>query len=287
MSILQPLIGIAAVLTAGTLIALAGSQGSVMLGPLPIFALCATVGILLHWVVFIPSFVWQTEHYFDLTGGLSYLATVGLALLAHPTMDMRGQLLCMLVAIWAVRLGSFLFLRVKRTGRDRRFEEIKKCFSRFAFTWTLGGGWVFITMAAALAAITSEIQKPLGLLAWVGLALWITGFAVEVIADHQKTRFRRNPENTERFISTGLWSLSRHPNYLGEIVLWLGITVIALPVLSGWQLLTLISPAFVVLLLVKVSGVPMLESSASKRWGHEPAFQDYVNSTPVLFPKIV
>ena len=283
---LKPLIGIAVILLVSAGIALAGSQGSVFVGPYPLFALCASVGFLLHWAIFIPSFMFQTEHYFDLTGGISYLCTVGLAYIAHPEMDTRGTLLCLMIAIWSARLGTFLFLRVKRAGQDRRFNEIKTKFFRFAFTWTLGGGWVFITMAAALAAITSEQQQSLGLFAYIGAAVWILGFSIEVIADRQKTNFRKDPDNAEKFITTGLWSRSRHPNYFGEIVLWLGIALIALPVLSGWQLITMISPVFVAFLLIKVSGVKMLEEGAQKRWGDDPAYQQYVDSTPVLIPRL-
>tara|TARA_S200000501_G_scaffold354262_1_gene374785 strand:+ start:936 stop:1793 length:858 start_codon:yes stop_codon:yes gene_type:complete len=284
---LKPLIGITIVLLISAGIALAGSQGSINVGPYPLFALCATVGFLLHWAIFIPSFLFQTEHYFDLTGGISYLCTVGLAFIAYPDMDARGTLLCFMVSIWSARLGTFLFLRVKRAGQDRRFNEIKKKFFRFAFTWTLGGGWVFITMAAALAAITSEQQQALGILAYLGTLVWLVGFGIEVVADRQKTNFRKDPANAEQFITTGLWSKSRHPNYFGEIVLWFGVALIALPALSGWQLVTLISPLFVTFLLIKVSGVHMLEEGAQKRWGKDPSYQQYVASTPVLVPKLV
>ena len=124
--------------------------------------------------------MFQTEHYFDLTGGLSYLSTVGLAYAVHPGMDSRGMILCLMVAVWSARLGTFLFLRVKRAGQDRRFTEIKKKFFRYAFTWTLGGAWVFITMAAALAAITSANQLPVDGLAYLGALIWAVGFGVEV-----------------------------------------------------------------------------------------------------------
>ena len=284
---LKPLIGITIILLISAGLALAGSQGSISVGPYPLFALCAAVGFLLHWAIFIPSFLFQTEHYFDLTGGISYLCTVGLAFIAYPNMDARGALLCFIVAIWSARLGTFLFLRVKRAGQDRRFNEIKRKFFRFAFTWTLGGAWVFITMAAALAAITSDQQQPLGIMAYLGTLVWLVGFGIEVVADRQKTNFRKEPANAEQFITTGLWSKSRHPNYFGEIVLWFGVALIALPALSGWQLVTLISPLFVTFLLIKVSGVRMLEEGAQKRWGTDPAYQNYVASTPVLIPKFV
>jgi steroid 5-alpha reductase family enzyme len=286
LAILKPLIGIAVILLISAGIAIAGSQGSVVVSGTPLFLVCATVGFLLHWLVFVPSYLFQTEHFFDLTGSISYIATVALALLAYPEMDLRGQLICLMIAIWAARLGSFLFMRVRKAGKDRRFDEIKTKFFRFAFTWTLGGAWVFITMAAGLAAITSAEQIEMGIFGYVGATVWLTGFVIEVVADKQKTNFRSDPSNADKFINTGLWSRSRHPNYFGEIVLWLGITLMALPVLSGWQYVTLVSPIFVILLLVKVSGVKLLEESGLQRWKDNTAYQEYLQTTPVLVPRL-
>jgi len=265
-------------------LAVAGSQGSVYVPRLPLFAICAGIGFLLHWVVFIPSYYFQTEHYFDLTGSLSYITSVAIAAVLHPLLDIRGLVICVLISIWAVRLGSFLFFRIKKAGQDRRFIELKTNFWRFLVTWTLGGAWVFITSAAALAAITSMSQRPLGLWFMSGLALWIIGFMIEIKADREKTQFRSIEANTDKFISTGLWKYSRHPNYFGEIILWIGIALIAFPTLVGWQFATLISPVFVTFLLVKVSGVKLLEEGAQRRWGSDVNYQDYVAKTSMLIP---
>lgn len=281
---IKPIVGILAILAISFGIALAGSQGSIAAAGLPLFLICASVGFILHWIVFVPSFIFQTEHYFDLTGSISYVSTIVVAYFFHPDMDARSLVVCTLIAIWAMRLGSFLFMRVKRDGKDRRFDEIKTKFFRYMFTWTLGGAWVFITMAAGLAVITSANQIALGGFFYGGVALWIIGFSIEVVADRQKTQFRRIAENKEKFISEGLWSISRHPNYFGEIVLWLGVAVITLPTLVGWQYVTLISPIFVALLLIKVSGVKLLEKSGMERWGDDPAYLDYVANTPSLVP---
>jgi steroid 5-alpha reductase family enzyme len=281
---IKPLIGILVILIISCGIALAGSQGSIEANGLPLFLICASVGFILHWIIFVPSFIAQTEHYFDLTGSISYVSTIIVAYLFHPNMDARSLVVCALIAIWAIRLGSFLFLRVKRDGKDRRFDKIKTQFFRYMFTWTLGGAWVFITMAAGLAVITSANQVALDGFFYAGVALWALGFGIEIVADRQKANFRRNAQNKDKFITVGLWSLSRHPNYFGEIVLWLGIAVVALPTLVGWQYVTLISPIFVAFLVINVSGVKLLEKSGMERWGEDPAYRNYVASTPSLVP---
>ena len=281
---LKSIIAIVVVLFISGGLAVAGSQGSVYVPRVPLFAICASIGFVLHWLVFIPGFIYQTEHYFDLTGSISYIASVTVAAVLHPNLDLRGLIICVLIFIWAARLGSFLFIRVKKAGQDRRFTEMKTRFWRYLLTWTLGGAWVFITTAAGLAAITSMTQRPLGIWIILGILLWTTGFSIEVIADRQKTRFRKDPENSENFITTGLWNYSRHPNYFGEIILWLGIAVIAFPTLVGWQFLTLISPFFVTFLLIKISGVRLLEEGGQKRWGDDPAYRKCLATTSVLVP---
>tara|TARA_B100001758_G_C18359728_1_gene584961 strand:+ start:429 stop:1295 length:867 start_codon:yes stop_codon:yes gene_type:complete len=269
----------------GLLIAVAGSDGSETYNGMSLFIICASVSFVLHWIIFIPSFAFQTEHYFDLTGSISYLSAVALAFYLNPSVDPRDLLIGLLIVVWAVRLGSFLFMRVKQDGKDDRFTIMKTQFHWFLMTWTLGGLWVFLTMAAGLAAITSNTTQPFGLMAYLGLALWIFGFSIEVIADRQKRVFKKNQQKDKEFITSGLWAWSRHPNYFGEITLWIGLTLIALPVLSGWQLVTLISPVFVYILLTKISGIPLLENRGMKKWGSDPEYIDYVNRTPALILK--
>jgi len=278
------ILSILACLAFGAIMALAGSPGSITLYGLPSFALAASIGFILHWLIFIPSYIYQTEHYFDLIGSISYISIVLFTFLALNNLDIRSILIGLLIMVWAVRLGSFLFIRVKRDGKDNRFNVMKTKFWWFLFTWTIGGLWVFITMAAGLAAMTSAKAVPLGWFALIGIVLWLEGFIVEIFADHQKTRFRSKKENQDRFINEGLWSFSRHPNYYGEITLWLGIALIAFPVLQGWQLLTLISPIFVYILLTRISGITMLERRADKKWGDDPEYQLYKQTTSSLIP---
>lgn len=281
---IQAVVGILVALFVGGFIAFAGSHDSVTLAGVPVFALCAVIAFAVQWVVFIPSYLYQTEHFYDLTGGITYLSLVALVVIANPYLDWRGGLIALMVGIWAIRLSTFLFARVRADGFDRRFTRMKTLPMQFLMTWTLQGLWVFVTFSAGLAAMTSIAQVPLGIFALVGTSLWLLGFIIEVVADAQKRQFRRNPEAGGRFITTGLWAWSRHPNYFGEIILWVGVALVALPALSGWQLATLISPIFVFILLNYVSGVRMLEASANKRWGSDTEYRAYKTRTSVLTP---
>ena len=278
------IIGIVASIVIGVLVALAGSSGSVEVGSFPVFAICAALAYLINWIVFVPSNAAQTEAYYDLTGSITYVSVVAAAVVLSDDLDARAWIAAILVAVWAGRLGSFLFRRVKRDGRDGRFDAIKTNPLRFFMTWTLQGLWVLFTAACALAIITAADRKELEWVGAVGIALWSVGFVIEVVADQQKSAFKRDPANEGRFITSGLWSWSRHPNYFGEITLWVGMAVLALPILSGWRWVMLISPVFVVVLLTRISGVPLLEARGAKRWGDDPDYRAYVERTSVLVP---
>ncbi len=269
----------------GAIVAYAGSQGGHSVSGLPIFALCVTLAFLIQWIAFIPAYLRQTEKFYDLTGSLTYLTVVVIAVLLTPQADARSWLLLGLVAVWAIRLGSFLFRRIRAEGFDRRFNELKPSIPRFLLAWTLQGLWVSLTLAAALAAITTLERASLGFFAAFGFLVWLAGFAIEVVADQQKKQFRERPENAGKFIRSGLWAWSRHPNYFGEITLWVGVAIIAVPVLQGWQWLTMISPVFVIILLTRISGVPLLENRADKKWGGQPEYEAYKARTPILIPR--
>ena len=270
----------------GIALALAGSQSGAIAFGIPLYALAVGLAYLIQWLVFIPAFLYQTEKYFDLTGSLTYILVTLIAVFLSPVVDARSLLLLALVIIWAARLGFFLFTRIRKAGKDSRFDEIKPDFMRFLNTWTIQALWVTFTLATAMVAITTTTRKSLGLFALIGFLIWGFGFGFEVMADAQKSRFRADPQNKGKFINTGLWARSRHPNYFGEIVLWIGVAVIALPVLHGWQWIALISPLFVTFLLTRVSGVPMLEKSADEKWGGQPEYEAYKAHTPVLIPSL-
>lgn len=277
-------IGVPIVILIAAALAWAGSRGSAEAFSFPIFAICVAIAFVIQWIAFIPAYLKQTEKFFDLTGSLTYITVILLAAILSPVRDARTWLLVGLVVIWAARLGSFLFMRIQKAGEDRRFRDIKPSFPRFWLTWSLQGLWVSFSLAAALVAITTTVRTDLGVFAIVGGLVWLFGFGIEVTADQQKSRFKADPANEGKFIRSGLWSWSRHPNYFGEIVLWIGVTIIALPVLRGWQWVALISPVFITLLLTRISGVPMLEEQADKKWGGQPDYEAYKAKTSVLIP---
>lgn len=281
----RAVIGIAVAVVLGTLVALAGSDGSTTAGALPLFALCAIVAFAINWLAFVPSSIAGTEMYYDLTGSITYVSVTTMALVLASDLDARAVLVGAMVLVWSLRLGSFLFRRIRKDGKDGRFDEIKTDRIRFFMSWTLQGLWVLLTAAAALAIITGTTREPLGVVGFVGIAVWLLGFSIEVVSDRQKSAIKQDPANEGNFIDVGLWAWSRHPNYFGEITLWTGVAIIAVPVLSGWQWATLVSPVFVTLLLTKVSGIPLLERRADDRWGGKPDYEQYKATTPVLVPR--
>lgn len=245
------------------------------------------LAFLIQWVAYIPAYVFQTEKFYDLTGSLTYLSVTWYALILasgdFANANLANTVIVLLISLWALRLGSFLFMRIHKDGEDKRFRTIKPSATQFFMTWTLQGLWVSLCSMCALTAISSDSGVVVNALFYFGLGLFLLGFSTEIVADNQKSKFRSFPENRDKFITTGLWAKSRHPNYFGEIVLWAGIAVMSFSSLEGWQYLTLISPIFTYILLVYVSGVRMLEARAEKKWGHDENYKKYKSNTPVLW----
>jgi len=281
----QILTAITIAIVLGAAMSWAGSDSGDRVGDISVFALCGALAFVINWLAFIPSALKQTEHYYDLVGGITYVTVILVAVLLSSELDLRGMLVAAMVLIWALRLATFLFQRVSKAGGDSRFDNIKTRPQKFFMAWTLQGLWVLLTAAAALAVITGGVREPLGAIGIAGIALWSVGILIESVADRQKTKFKADPDNEGKFINVGLWAWSRHPNYFGEILLWTGMAIVAVPVLQGWQWATLISPVFVTILLTKVSGIPALEEKADERWGGQEGYEEYKRRTPVLIPK--
>ena len=240
------------------------------------------LSFIIHWLLFIPAYVYKTEKFYDLTGTISYISIVLYVLLSSTDgiINFGNIIVSSLIIMWTLRLGTFLFTRIKKAGEDKRFREIKKSFSWFFMAFTISGMWVSICAICALTGISNGIE--LTGITYIGIIIFIIGFALEIISDNQKTNFRKIEYNKDKFITTGLWKYSRHPNYLGEIVLWTGVAIISYSSLEVYQMFTLVSPIFTYLLLVNVSGINLLEKSGDKKWGHLESYKIYKRNTPRL-----
>ena len=270
------------------LVAIAASVDGAIFSGIPIILLCAIVSFLTHWMIAAPSLITSSEKYFDFTGMVATLLVVLTAMFAllssGAEASIRSVFVASFVSVWTLRLGIFLYKRIVKAGEDIRFRDIKKSLPKFLMTWTLSALWVFLTTVNAITLIALNPLEPIGIFFIMGALLWLLGFGFEVIADRQKKYFSEQPKNEGRFITQGLWSVSRHPNYFGEIILWAGIAIISLPFLSGWQYVTLVSPVFVFLLLTRISGLPFLEEKAEKKWGEDKDYIEYKKRTPILVP---
>jgi len=272
------------------LVVRAVENNSIMLNGYSAVMYCAVMCIGMQWLAWIPASIGKTERFYDLVGGLTYLAVVGFSLWAGAQSEppsLRELIISVLVVIWSLRLSFFLYFRIHRTGKDGRFDQLKTSPIRFLVPWTLQGLWVFLTMVVVIV-INSQADSapPLGIWDAVGLFVWVLGFGIETIADQQKTAFNTEPTNRGKWIESGLWSYSRHPNYLGEILLWTGIAFFGISCFTGLERVAWISPIFIYILLTKVSGTPILDKRALEKWGDNPLYQKYRENTPALIPRL-
>ena len=265
------------------IVALLGAYNGLLINGVPVIFHCLLITYGIQFIVFIPSYIFTTEKFFDLTGTITYLSLMAYIVNVRGIQELNntGLILILFISVWALRLGFFLFFRIHKDGNDRRFNELKVDFFKFLRTWTLQGLWVFLTASCAIIVLSSNMIFDKVLFLIIGSLFWFVGFSIEVVADMQKRQFKK--EHKEGFITSGLWSYSRHPNYLGEILLWSGIAIICLGSLAKYQYIGLISPLFVYLLLTRVSGINLLEEYADKKWGNLESYQKYKKRTPKLF----
>ncbi len=266
------------------------SDNSISINGYPVLLYCVLISFTIHLIIFIPSAIMKNEKFYDFTGMIAYLSIIIFALqqkyIQIHSIDIYSLVLSLLIATWTLRLGIFLFYRVLKVGEDIRFKDVKNNALKFFVWFSISSLWVSLTTMAAMNVVTSKNYNQDLTLLYIGTIIWIIGFLFETISDYQKIKFKNNALNKNKFIDSGLWSISRHPNYFGEIILWIGIYIITLPSTSGLEYLGIISPLFVIVLLNKVSGINLLESSADKKWGSSKEYQKYKKITPRLIPKL-
>lgn len=241
------------------------------------------VALVVNGAFFAVAAARKTDVVTDLSYSLTFalLAVVLLFTGAGKPVQLVASLL---VLAWAVRLGAYLFRRILRMKVDHRFDGMRDEPLRFARFWLLQA----ITVAVVMLPVSYLLDRdhPAGLGAWsvAGAAVWLVGLVVEAVADAQKAAFKAKDENRGRFISTGVWRYSRHPNYFGEMLVWWGLFVYAVPVVHGAAFAVVLGPVFITLLLLFVSGIPPLERGADERYRNDPAYRDYKRGTSILVP---
>jgi len=245
--------------------------------------------LFIHILLFLPSFILKTEKYFDITGTIAYISIIAYVIFefkrSNITISFQSIVISAMVIIWALRLGIFLFIRIFKFKNDSRFDDAKKSFFKFLRFWMISSLWVFLTTINAITLIINNQNSDLFSTLTIGIFVWLIGFFIELIADLQKYNFRKKQKHD--FIDTGIWKYSQHPNYFGEITMWIGIAIISFTNLIGVQFFTLISPVFVYLLLTKVSGINLLDASAKIKWGKDQRYNEYIKSTPKLIPNFL
>lgn len=252
---------------------------------LPILVYCVTGTCLIHALIGLPSIYYATEKYYDITGSIGVWSMIIIAIHYSATPSLRACLLCVFACLWTTRLGLFLWTRIQQQREDRRFHTLKKDPAAFTLAWTLSAAWTFISLLNLLTAISSHHQAPLGFIDALWSIGWLIAFSIEAIADWQKRQFKRKQQTTP-FIQTGLWRYCRHPNYFGEICLWICVAGISAPNLQATASLSLLSPVFTYWLLTRVSGINLLEAQSDAHYGDLPAYQHYKATTPKLIPKL-
>jgi steroid 5-alpha reductase family enzyme len=223
----------------------------------------------------------------DVVTDLSYSLTFALLAVVLPLTGGREpvQLVAsLLVILWAARLGTYLFRRILRMKVDHRFDGMRDKPLRFARFWLLQAVTVAVVMLPTSYLLDRSDAPGFGAWAFAGAAVWLVGLLIEAAADAQKSAFKANDANRGRFITAGLWGYSRHPNYFGEILVWWGVFVYAVPFLHGAAFAVVVGPVFITLLLLFVSGIPPLERSADEKYGDDPAYRDYKRRTSILVP---
>ncbi len=242
------------------------------LGALAVMALIAWAYSVARHNVSIVDSLWS----------LKFLLAAAVYAALAPSLGLRATLVLVLVSVWAVRLAAHITWRNWGEGEDHRYQTIRRnhqpnfAFKSLYIVFGLQAVLAWTISLPLLASINSS--TPLGWLDAAGVALWLAGMLFEVLGDMQLARFKADPENKGKVMDRGLWRYTRHPNYFGEACLWWGYFLIALSAGGWWSVL---SPLLMTLLLLKVSGVALLEKTISER---RPAYREYIARTPAFFP---
>ena len=235
---------------------------------------------------FLFGFFRQSDKVTDLTYAVSFIVGSVLVMVVSGHYSLGNIVLVGMIGIWGLRLAGYLFRRIQQMGHDHRFDDMRPSPVRLGGFWTLQTITIWIVLLPTSLFIAAAGTESLSALQYIGIVLWFFGFVMETVADAQKTSFKSSPGNKGRFVRTGLWTSLRHPNYTGEILVWIGLFLFTIPALSGIQFAAVVSPIWIAFLLIFVSGIPLLEKSWEKRYGGDPEWEAYKKRSDRLLPGI-
>ena len=244
------------------------------------------ISFMIQAVFFAFAAGFKTDRVTDFSYSLSFIVLTLVVLFVTRAFHGLQILIAVCIVAWGLRLGSYLFVRILKIGKDDRFDDKREDFLKFLGFWILQAVAVWAIMLPYVVFLSLDTLYPVNWVSILGFVLWIGGFLIEVVSDRQKYVFKSNPDNRGRWISTGLWRFSRHPNYFGEFLLWWGLFLIVLPALSGLLYITIIGPVFITGLLLFVTGIPPLEKSAESKYGGMEEYNEYKRRTSlfILWP---
>lgn len=235
-------------------------------------------------LIFLLALVIKDNSIVDIAWGPGFIVIAFATLLGSGVVMVRAVLATILVVLWGLRLAVYIAARRKGRGEDWRYAKWRREWGK-NFLWRsylqifVLQGLLMMLVASSLILINSSTRPGLVWLDGLGGIVWCIGFAFETAADIQMYRFKADPGHKGRILTRGVWSLSRHPNYFGEVLIWWGFFLITLSVPNGW--LGILSPLTITFLLLRVSGVTMLE----KKYRGNPEFEDYARRTAAFFPR--
>ncbi|XP_017237454.1 uncharacterized protein LOC108210606 isoform X1 [Daucus carota subsp. sativus] len=247
-------------------------------------ALTAIVTAGYQFFFFIITALLKFDKVTDFAGSTNFIILAVLTLVVRGTWHFRQVILSLLVIVWGIRLAIFLLMRILQWGEDRRFDEMRDNLGKLAFFWMFQAVWVWAVSLPLTVVNASDKDPSLKAADIIGWIMWSIGIISEATADQQKLTFKNSPENRGKWCNIGLWKYSRHPNYFGELFLWWGIFIASTPILNGAEWLVILGPIFLTLLLLFVSGIPLLEVSADKKFGNVDAYRMYKETTSPLIP---
>ncbi len=249
-----------------------------------VFIVSLIASLVINTFFFAIAATSQTDQFTDLSYSLSFILIALLYLFTQTTIAPVQLLMGVMIIAWGIRLGSYLFYRVLKLKKDHRFDGIREDLKKFAKFWFLQALSVAVIIWPAIIVLSSRTPPANYWLVVLGFIIWATGLFIETLADWQKSAYKLLNSPPTPWASTGLYKSARFPNYFGEILVWLGVFIFAIPYLSGWNWLSIVSPIYISTLLLFVTGIPPLEKHHQEKYGSNPDYQKYLKSTHLLVP---